>query len=518
MERRRSVLPMFFVSLYPAGRTFQKNVELNNRRIKVSQRCGVECFGKSGNAMLNFTSMATRIGFVMICVSFITTLCTGGAFVWYTLRENEQNLQDYRDELEDEMNNRLVSETEIVVGMIQKFYSLQQSGQLTETQAKKMAADFTRDLRYNEGQGYFWIDTYEGVNVVMVDPKVEGKSRLDFVDQEGREFIKEMLMNGKRPGGGFTDLMFAKPHGTEPLPKRNYTRAFEPYRWIVGTGEWMDRIDILVKDYEIELEMQFRDKMINMLTYLAWLQIIFLLIAYYAGRSITQPIQFLMERLQAMGKSDFKLDGVTKSHWKELFFRKDELGTLSRAMQETHDKLAEYQNLILNMARNDALTGLANRRYFHEYMSEIKADKYLTLIALDLDHFKEVNDNYDHQTGDAALLILAEVLKDSFPDGLNVRLGGDEFLVVLTKPCELSEVERRVQKFMDKLVGIYQMDPELARLTISAGIARSPEDPQPLDILMQKSDLALYQAKQLGRSCYRVYKKEMENGEYWKEE
>ena len=469
--------------------------------------------------MLNFTSMTARLSFVMVCVSFITTLCTGGVFIWYTLQENEQNLSDYRSELEMEMNDRLVNETQVAVSMVQKFYSLQQAGQFTEAQAKEMAANFVRDLRYNDGNGYFWIDTYEGVNVVMVDRDVEGKSRIELTDQEGRKFIWEMLEVGKQPGGGFTDIMFSKPYGTEPLPKRNFTMSFEPYRWIIGTGEWMDRIDIMVEDYEIELDMQFRQKILNLFAYLAWLQVVFLLMAYYVGSNLGQPIQFMTERLQAMGESNFHMDGITKSRLKELLVRKDELGIMSRAMQETQDKLAEYQKLILSMARNDALTGLANRRYFHEYMSNLKEDKNLTLITLDLDHFKEVNDNYDHQTGDAALLILAEVLKESFPDGLNVRLGGDEFLVVLTKPCELAEVERRVQNFMDKLIGIYRTDMELARLTISAGIARSSEEPKPLDILMQQSDLALYQAKQYGRSCYRVYEPgmEMREGEFWKE-
>ena len=114
--------------------------------------------GKERNAMLNFTSMTTRLGFVMICVSFVTTLCTGGVFVWYTFQENKQNLLDYRSELEDELDSRLASETQIAVSMVQKFYSMQQAGQLTETQAKGLAANFVRDLRYDEGNGYFWND------------------------------------------------------------------------------------------------------------------------------------------------------------------------------------------------------------------------------------------------------------------------------------------------------------------------------------------------------------------------
>lgn len=459
--------------------------------------------------MFNFSSITTRLSAVMICVSFITSLCTGGIFVWYAIRENNQNLSDYRSELEEEMEHRLVSETEVAMSVIKKFYGMQQAGQITEAQAKEMAAAFVRELRYDDGNGYFWIDTYDGMNVVMSKREYEGKNRLHLKDNEGREFIREMIETGKLPGGGFTDIKFEKPYGSEPLPKRTFTIAFDPYQWIIGTGEWMDRIELLVSDYEIELEIQLREKMLNMFSYLAGLQILFLLMAYTVGRNLAHPLQFMTKRLQAMGESDFSLDTVDEIQLKVMFERKDELGTMSRAMKETHRKLSEYQKLILDMARNDALTGLSNRRYFHEYISKLKPDEYLTLIALDLDHFKEVNDNYDHQTGDAALLILAEVLKQSFPDALNVRLGGDEFMVVLTKKCELSEVEGRVQRFMDSLIGIYHMDMELTNLTISAGIARLEDMSQPFDILMQQSDAALYRAKQEGRSCYVVYEKGM---------
>lgn len=248
---------------------------------------------KEMEELLNFKSITTRLGFVMVCVSFITTICTGGVFVWYTLRENAQNLSDYRNELEEEMEHRLVSETEVAMSVIKKFYSLQQAGEMTEEQAKERAAAFIRSLRYDDGNGYFWIDTYDGVNVVMSKREYEGKNRIQLKDNEGREFIREMIETGKRPGGGFTDIKFEKSYGSEPLPKRTFTISFDPYQWIVGTGEWMDRIDILVDDYEIEMDIQFREKMLKVLLYLLLLQSVFLFMAYSAGKSLAQPLLFM---------------------------------------------------------------------------------------------------------------------------------------------------------------------------------------------------------------------------------
>jgi methyl-accepting chemotaxis protein len=157
------------------------------------------------------------------------------------------------------------------------------------------------------------------------------------------------------------------------------------------------------------------------------------------------------------------------------------------------------------------LTGLANRRHFGDFIKQCSADTMFTLISLDLDHFKEVNDNFGHQTGDAALLILAEVLKMQFADALNVRMGGDEFLVVLTGKVQRESVEERLESFMHQLISVYQQDSGLKCLTVSAGIAYADEQPVPIDVLMNRSDKALYAAKAAGRSCYRVYSEELEN-------
>ena len=191
--------------------------------------------------------------------------------------------------------------------------------------------------------------------------------------------------------------------------------------------------------------------------------------------------------------------------WKTPVFEEDGtiLGTVGIGRDMTQEY--EYRKTIEDMAHRDAMTGLANRRYMYEYVRTKCAGKRLTVIAFDLDHFKHVNDTYGHQTGDAALLVLAEMLLRIFDDGLCIRMGGDEFMVVLPDAPSREDVEHRVQKFMDQLLAFYQMDPELEELSVSAGIAYGADMPLPLEELIRQSDAALYQAKQGGRACYRVY-------------
>lgn len=457
--------------------------------------------------MLEIRSMRLRLSCVIIAVSVITTVCIGGFFAYTSVQQNEQYIAEYRDDLRMEVDKKLTAQTQGALEILQQFYELQAAGVLSEEDARKSAADVIRNLRYDNGQGYFWIDTEEGVNVVLLGSADEGVSRWDSVDPAGRHFVQEMIAKGKEPGGGFTDLMFPKPNSTVPLPKRNYTAYFEPYHWVVGTGIWLDEIDNLVTEWEKELSHQLQMNLLRVGISLLLLQILFVVIAFYVGNSMARPIGVLTRCLYAMGEGKIN-DEELRDQLENLTDRSDEIGKMLSAMKEMHVRMSEYQQTILSMAHKDALTGLANRRYFQECVAEAGQRKGFVIISLDLDHFKEVNDEFGHQSGDAALLIFAEVMKSIFTDALNVRMGGDEFLVFLTHQTSLEEVEKRLERFMAQLTSIYKTDKELSRLTVSAGIAASFEEELPIDILLQYSDIALYAAKTAGRSCYMVYKPE----------
>ena len=174
----------------------------------------------------------------------------------------------------------------------------------------------------------------------------------------------------------------------------------------------------------------------------------------------------------------------------------------------------KYQRRILEMARQDYLTGLATRWYLQDYVEENADESNITCIYFDLDHFKEVNDNYGHQAGDQALAATAEMLQNEFEDGFAARMGGDEFMIVLLGERPSGEVEEKVNAFMSKLLDFYHGKQTMKDLTISAGIAqmnkRLDGSEKSIDRLIHESDLALYEAKKAGRDCCKVYDSSME--------
>ncbi|MCR5177094.1 MAG: GGDEF domain-containing protein [Anaerovibrio sp.] len=186
------------------------------------------------------------------------------------------------------------------------------------------------------------------------------------------------------------------------------------------------------------------------------------------------------------------------------------IGTVGMARNVTKER--EFQQKILEMARQDALTGLANRRYLESYIEEQleKGDvTQQTFIYFDLDHFKQINDTYGHAMGDKVLVHVASCMKSSFSDAFLVRLGGDEFLAVLMKKISREEIMNRVKSFVRDLKKDFKNHPNMQILSISAGIIVS-DGQEAMDDLLRKSDLALYAAKNSGRSCCRFYDSSME--------
>ncbi len=300
--------------------------------------------GKSRNkgecGMLKITSMKMRLMLAIGGVSLISTLCIGAYFIVSTVRDNHAQLATYRADLEENVGNQLKGETEVAYGILDEYYKKQQAGELTEEQAKKEAADRVRDLRYDGGNGYFWIDTVDGNNVVLLGRKdVEGTNRFNAKDPNGYPYIQEINKSAQQEGGGFTRWMFPKPGETEPLPKYGYSIEFKPYHWVIGTGVWIDEIDAIIAQKEAKLAADLRTSILELLGVIVLLQILMALFSRYAGANIARPIVRTTERLGIMGTGDFRLEGEAAAEMQELASRPDELGTMAQAMQEMNEKV-----------------------------------------------------------------------------------------------------------------------------------------------------------------------------------
>ena len=275
-------------------------------------------------------SMKTQFIMMMIGSSLFTLLFVAGFFIRASLSQADNQIAQLRDSLVTDIENQLRQETETAISGVNQIYRQQQAGLLTEEQARIAAADLVRNLRYDNGAGYFWVDTYEGVNVVLLGrQETEGKSRINATDPTGKQFIREMIQNGRQAGGGFTDLMFAKPGESTPLPKRNYTAAFEPYQWVIGTGVWIDHIDARVAEEQKILDENFNETMMYVAIGIAIVEVILFIAAGVLSGRMIDPITKLTAVLKTLATGDFRKNGSFDSINTDM---DNEIGAMGRAV------------------------------------------------------------------------------------------------------------------------------------------------------------------------------------------
>jgi len=162
------------------------------------------------------------------------------------------------------------------------------------------------------------------------------------------------------------------------------------------------------------------------------------------------------------------------------------------------------------LATIDGMTGLYNRRHF-DALAEAEWKRFeryhrpLSLVLIDIDQFKEINDCLGHEAGDEALKALATVcMDDKRSTDIVARLGGDEFAVLLpeTSLQQARTVAERIHKAIDRC-GTDQLPEHQARITLSVGIAEASRGMSGFQALLRLADKALYDAKAAGKNCVR---------------
>ena len=164
-------------------------------------------------------------------------------------------------------------------------------------------------------------------------------------------------------------------------------------------------------------------------------------------------------------------------------------------------------------ARTDYLTGLANRRHFYDQLNETievcrRRGTSFALLTIDLDRFKELNDTLGHYAGDQLLQQIGPRMQAVLRNGAVARLGGDEFGLILRDTSAAAAVAERIQSALSRP---FELDELSVSVQSSIGIAMFPKDAQSTDALLQRADIAMYQAKG-ERSRYFFYSPAADHG------
>jgi diguanylate cyclase (GGDEF)-like protein/PAS domain S-box-containing protein len=170
-----------------------------------------------------------------------------------------------------------------------------------------------------------------------------------------------------------------------------------------------------------------------------------------------------------------------------------------------------YRDELIRQAHHDALTGLPNRFLALDRLNQAignsnREQRRVSVVFVDLDNFKRINDSLGHSVGDGVLVEVARRLAGVLRAGDTVaRLGGDEFLVVLPSLARVGDVEQVVEKLFASLREPIEVDGYRLHMSASAGIAMHPDDGLTADDLLRSADAAMYEAKREGRRNWRFF-------------
>lgn len=168
---------------------------------------------------------------------------------------------------------------------------------------------------------------------------------------------------------------------------------------------------------------------------------------------------------------------------------------------------------IEHLSQHDSLTGLSNRLHLQQFLASHLADKPadLTLLSLDLDRFKPINDSLGHAAGDRVLQEVAQRLQASLrPGGLVARVGGDEFIVVLVGALDKTVIEQICVRLVATLNRPIVLEEQIVSVGTSIGVAQASNQAAEPEALLRLADIALYQAKAAGRNRWCFHAREMD--------
>lgn len=298
----------------------------------------------------------------------------------------------------------------------------------------------------------------------------------DRVDASAPILIGDMRLGGVRVG-----LSLARTEGAVALETANarerFRRAFAGPAHVLGLG---------------------------FLVLAIWV----VLAGWLVARGLVRPIRNLAAQAREIERGRFDTHASSR--------RRDELGELIRGFGRMSESVRRHHHDIRKLAYQDSLTGLPNRLMFRELLDEAITEYRgsglgLALLFVDLDDFKRINDTLGHDSGDEVLVEFAHRLKAALhlPDApaqpVLARLGGDEFVALVSGLDARRKGEAAANALMQALRKPFEIGDKTLLVGASIGITLFPDDAHSSKLLLKHGDLAMYQAKQQGKSCYRFF-------------
>lgn len=285
-----------------------------------------------------------------VLLVMVVSVILGGIAIWGIKSSTSMAIEEYKTAMNDGYNSEIKSEVQSVIHVLNTEYDRVQSGEITEEEAKENAKEIVRGMRYREDEsGYFWIDDTDYVLVmhpILADQ--EGNNRYELEDQNGVMIIQEIMkVCQSAEKGGFNEFYFTKSDGVTVAPKVAYSQIFEPWGWVVSTGNYVDDMSLEMSQVENRIQSQFVKMCILVVVSVVIMLVVALVVSAQFGKSICKPLVKIQELATRLAHGDLTTAVDVKAQ-NELGVTADALNTAQAQMvglisriQDTSVKLAD---------------------------------------------------------------------------------------------------------------------------------------------------------------------------------
>lgn len=289
----------------------------------------------------------TKMSLITILVAFLAFAACFLSLIGM-LQIKQKSLDTLETSIRENYDVTIKDQVGVVMSLLSEINDQYKAGVFASLdEAKDVAAKEVRQMRYGDS-GYFWVDTSDGTNVVLLGGDSEGTNRMEAKDGNGFQMVKEIIRVAVEDGGGYVDYVYPKEGETESSPKRSYSEYFEPFDWVVGTGNYTDYIDDEAAAKEEEFTAYVTSKMTGLIGACFVLLVIVGVLVASIAVDIIHSVRNLSKSINIIAEGDF----VQKVP-KKLVNRKDDFGNLAKTLEGMRDSLrgllAQVKNESVNI-------------------------------------------------------------------------------------------------------------------------------------------------------------------------
>ena len=287
------------------------------------------------------------LAFTMVMFSFalvlLATVGLGATGIYFLNQSLKESSSVYENAMDDGYRTEIKSQIQAAIAIVQGYYDMSVSGEMTEAQAKEAAKEVIRGMRYrDDGSGYMWIDDTD-YNLVMhpILPEQEGNNRYELKDPDGVMIIQS-IMKSAQAGGGYNQFAFTKADGVTVAPKVAYSEMFEPWGWVITTGNYVDDMQVVIQEQETAISANSHRMILYFLIVAVVIVVIGIIGSWIFGQSVVNGIKQVDADLRRAAEGDLTFAVDTK-----LLHRADEVGNIARSTNAVKNSLTRMITSVL---------------------------------------------------------------------------------------------------------------------------------------------------------------------------